>query len=973
MMRHVYLLLGVLCMVSAGLSAGLVDTFDPPVVGVTATQAGSAPGAAVTAGGPSGQYLRLINDTINNQRNRYSYNMTDAGWYGTMTAKFDFAGFSADQPADGFSFAILPTSLYGASGAGPDLSESASATGVIGIGFRTYSGTTNALALHALNREIARYNVNLADVSFRSGTWNQAQLTINSVGPGGNVKLDLIGDVNGVPKTVTVFDRFVFGASGFENRVQFSGRTGGANMSANFDNLNVQYSNPIAALPTVSAPANTLIQDFDSAGTTPFELNPNAASNGPQITTGGPSGNYLRLLKKVGNLNNQIAFDRVASGSFGRVEAEWDFKVETGADGMAFMLYNTGWYGTAGLAGSGNFISGQAANAFGIGFDIYANGSTPPENSTHAISLSWNNVQVYKSDAWDYRNQWNQAKTVIDYVPGGANVTLDLIDSSASTHNIVTNYFIAGMVPMESRAVFGGRTGGANTNWDLDDIQVKWLNQLAQPTAPFHWRGITGDYGTNTLWTNNVLPGGGDHAVIDVGVATSGGRGINGTGSLTVAGTGALNVNGNLEVANGTNNQGTLHLAGDSQTYSSGDFFVANGSGCTGTVTVDDNARLTVNGLHTVIGRGGVGHVVQDGGTVNLKRLFISEFAGSGGSTYTLNDGTLNASDTTNVGRTHQGTFLQTGGTFNSRELYIRNQVEVGASGDPAATATYHITGGTLNVNSDHTVVGRGGQGHFIQEGDSTVNVRRLFVAESAGSNGSTYTMMGGTLNSSRRIEVGRTEAATFTQTGGVVNALDTSEGFSLQVGLGSVAGVYNLEGGTLNVNTITKGSNGQFNFTGGRLQADTVNFALTNTSGTLAPGHSVGTTTINGGYTQLAGGTLEMELTAGGNDLLVVNGPVSLDGELLLLAGYDIPENTRILLIDNVSSDPTTGAFDDLPEGTWFGVPGVTASFAITYTSGTGNDVELTAVPEPASALLLMLAIPAVAARLRRRVRPSC
>ena len=118
----------------------------------------------------------------------------------------------------------------------------------------------------------------------------------------------------------------------------------------------------------------------------------------------------------------------------------------------------------------------------------------------------------------------------------------------------------------------------------------------------------------------------------------------------------------------------------------------------------------------------------------------------------------------------------------------------------------------------------------------------------------------------------------------------------------------------------------------------------------------------------QLAGGTLEMELTTGGNDLLVVNGRVNLDGELLLLAGYDVPENTRILLIDNISSELTTGAFADLPEGTWFGVPGVTASFAITYQGGTGNDVELTAVPEPATMGLLALAAGAMGGYIRRR-----
>ena len=128
--------------------AGLIDTFDPPNSNVTATHAGSSPGPQVLSGGPSGQYLRLVNDGVNDQRNRYSYHMTDSGWYGTMTAQFDFSGYSVDQAADGFSFAVLPTSVYGTSGAGPNLSESANAPGVFGIGFWVYPAGTNHVTVH---------------------------------------------------------------------------------------------------------------------------------------------------------------------------------------------------------------------------------------------------------------------------------------------------------------------------------------------------------------------------------------------------------------------------------------------------------------------------------------------------------------------------------------------------------------------------------------------------------------------------------------------------------------------------------------------------------------------------------------------------------------------------------------------------------------------------------------------------------
>ena len=760
--------------------AGLIDTFDPPNSNVTATQAGSSPGPQVLSGGPSGQYLRLVNDGVNDQRNRYSYHMTDSGWYGTMTAQFDFSGYSVDQAADGFSFAVLPTSVYGTSGAGPNLSESANAPGVFGIGFWVYPAGTNHVTVHWNNREIVRYYVDPAKVNFANGVWHRATLTINSIGPGGNVKLELIGNVNGTPQTVTVFDMYFYGPSGFENRVQFSGRTGGANMDVNLDNIQVTYSNPITPLSSISVPANTLQQDFDHLGTTHFVANQYGSAPGPQVLPGQGVGssrptNYLRLIQQTNNQLNQIAFDRVATGLYQRIEAEWDFSILAGADGGAFALLNTGWEGISGPVSNPSpaWENPWFTTGFAIGFDVYPN--------IYDISLNWAGQEVAKVSSYDYRGtDFRHASAVIDFVSGGANVSLSITAPGGVTTPIFTNYFIPGMTPYESRVAFGARTGGLNTNFDLDNIVVRWLNPVAEPTDPFHWRGITGDYYDNTKWTNNVLPTGNDHAVIDVGVAT-GTVNLQGTGSLTVTGSGGLNAS-SLQVAGAPGTQGTLILSGNAQVVSQGDFFVGNGAGASGNVSIRENARLTVNGTYTVIGRGGLGQVVQNGGTVSLKRLFISEFTGSAGSTYTMNAGTL-----------------------------------------------------TL----------------------------------------------------SQRMEVGRSELGTFTQTGGVVNALAVEaspDDFSIMIGRYG-PGVYNLQGGTLNVGVLRKGSGGQFNFTGGRLNAQRVEFDLTNAGGILAPADTaIGTTTLVGAYTQTAAGTLEIDIESLSHfDTLSVQGNATLAGQVLV------------------------------------------------------------------------------------------
>ncbi len=737
--------------------------------------------------------------------------------------------------------------MYGASGAGPNLAEHANAPGVFGIGFWVYPAGTNHLSVHWDNRQIVRYAVDPAKVNFANGVWNQAKLTINSIGPGGNVKLELIGDVNGTPQTVTVFDKYFYGPSGFENRVQFSGRTGGANMDVNLDNITVSYSNPIASPPTsITPPANTLLQDFDHLGTTHFVANQYGSYPGPQVLPPAGSGrptNFLRLIQQTNGQTNQIAFDRVATGLYSRIEAEWDFSILAGADGGAFALLNTGWEGITGPVSNPSpaWENPRFTTGFAIGFDVYPN--------IYDISLNWDGQEVTKHSAYDYRGSaFRHALAVIEFVSGGANVSLS-IDGTP----IFTNYFIAGMRPYESRVAFGARTGGLNTNFDLDNIQVRWLNAVPEPTDPFHWRGITGDYNTPSLWTNGVLPTGNDHAVINVGVAT-GAVNLQGTGSLTVTGYGGLNVS-SIQVAGAAGTQGALILSGNSQVVSSGDFYVGNGAGSSGTVTIGDSTRLRVNGLHTVIGRGGLGQVQQNGGTVTLKRLFISEFGGSAGSTYTMN---------------------------------------------------------------------------------------------------------GGTLTLSQRMEVGRSELGTFTQTGGVVNALvvePAPDDFSIMIGRYG-PGVYNLQGGTLHVAVLRKGANGQFNFTGGRLNAQQVQFDLTNAGGLLTPADTaIGTTTILGNYTQTAAGALEIDIESLGSfDTVSVQGNAVLAGQVLvdLWGSYSpgLGESFNILTATGTIDITGLTVTGDQPINTrWL--------LNVLDAGGGGQILQLqAAVPEPSSLALAALGL---------------
>lgn len=200
----------------------------------------------------------------------------------------------------------------------------------------------------------------------------------------------------------------------------------------------------------------------------------------------------------------------------------------------------------------------------------------------------------------------------------------------------------------------------------------------------------------------------------------------------------------------------------------------------------------------------------------------------------------------------------------------------------------------------------------------------------------------------------------------------------------GNARGTFNLQGGTLVANTVGKGdgygggTNDQanFNWTGGILHIGTFGsaalpFDLNQDGGTLAPGNSVGTTTIFGNYSQAAAGTLEIEIAgtgAGGTDYDLVNvyGDASLAGwlDVSLLGGFtaDLGDYFDVLT--------TTGSLDiagmsltgDLPNpvfGWWD---------AAVVGGIDGSILRLTAVPEPSGALLALLAVGGLLGFTRRR-----
>jgi hypothetical protein len=144
----------------------------------------------------------------------------------------------------------------------------------------------------------------------------------------------------------------------------------------------------------------------------------------------------------------------------------------------------------------------------------------------------------------------------------------------------------------------------------------------------------------------------------------------------------------------------------------------------------------------------------------------------------------------------------------------------------------------------------------------------------------------------------------------------------------------------------------------------------LTQAGGTLSPGDSPGTMTVTGNYS-LDSGDLFMELdglTAGtAYDQLIVTGDVSLAGDLALDVGFSPSLGDMFTIINNQGANAISGMFS---EGSSISAGGFL--FGINYGGGDGNDVVLTVVPEPSTALLslVMTGLITIAAQRRQRHR---
>ncbi|MBI4938620.1 MAG: PEP-CTERM sorting domain-containing protein [Nitrosomonadales bacterium] len=530
-----------------------------------------------------------------------------------------------------------------------------------------------------------------------------------------------------------------------------------------------------------------------------------------------------------------------------------------------------------GRAGTGTFTQSGGTNTTGaLYLGLYSGGIG--SYNLGAGSLSAGSETIGNSGSGTF-TQSGGTNTVTNTLTLGTN------SGSSGTYNLNGGTFNVGSIAngagVSTFNLDGGTLNFTGTSISLDNFNIGNAS------------GSNGSFTLNTgktLTASNETIGymgvgtftqsGGTHTV-----ATSLTMGKNaGSGGTYTLNGGTLNVN---SIANGAGistfnlDGGTLSLTGSSISLDRS--YIGRASGSNGSFTL--GAGQTFAASFEYIGHSGTGAFTQNDGTNTVDgSLYLGYNSGSSGS-YNLNAGNLSASGSEMIGVYGTGAFTQSGGT-NTADI-----LELGFNS--GSNVTYNLSAG--NLNAAYETIGAMGNGTFNQSGGTNTVSNTIFeLGRDSGGNG-TYDLSGGSL-SARYEVIGSSGTGAFNQTGGT----HTVTGTMTLAAISGSTGTYNLTGGALTVNGgIANNAGGSF-FAGAGTTTTVggtgfVNHGLLGGGGTIAgnvtsdgavgPGSSPGTFSITGDYTQLALGSLSVEIggmVAGSQyDVLNVSGTATLDGLL--------------------------------------------------------------------------------------------
>jgi hypothetical protein len=211
---------------------------------------------------------------------------------------------------------------------------------------------------------------------------------------------------------------------------------------------------------------------------TPVSLVQGGVGAGPTF-----DGTTLTLNTAANDQNNTAAFDVSDPGTKPGANFSFTFRVAAGtvptADGFSFSFANTSNFGSSG--GITPTFPGEEPNAAGIlgfAFDTWNNVEDPGGDGTDLtqIALHYNGALVTAVDdtrllPTPFSIDDGQTHNVV----GSANFAAGTVSLSVDGQSIFNNVAVPGLVPIESRIMFAGRTGGENELVQITALNVSFI------------------------------------------------------------------------------------------------------------------------------------------------------------------------------------------------------------------------------------------------------------------------------------------------------------------------------------------------------------------------------------------------------------------------------------------------------------------------------------------------------------------
>ncbi|MCB1965678.1 MAG: hypothetical protein KDI64_06405, partial [Candidatus Accumulibacter sp.] len=333
----------------------------------------SAP--AVLAGGPSGNFLRLLPGSVTGY-NTIGFTSAGVGVIpATVSVDFDLRISQVNRQGDGIGFAWLNADVWGNSGPAPQFGEEVNLAGSFGVGFDPVNNgeiSDNHVSLHFDGSKVAEFD--LAGFRLDSGDFHHARIVMTAVAGGSRVSVYLTPA--GGSEVAVVEDYFISGMQAYDGRMAFAARNGGWRADNDLDNIRV------AVVPGSAEDLPVL-----ALGTVPVSgtLSASGEVDRYRFSLAGSTRAYFDSLTNNGNLRWSL------TGPRGAVVSGRSFTASDGYQGLSLMDLTAGDYVLSVFGSTG-------AYSFRL-MDMDQGDVLTPDTDTSGTLSPGNETDIYRFDA----------------------------------------------------------------------------------------------------------------------------------------------------------------------------------------------------------------------------------------------------------------------------------------------------------------------------------------------------------------------------------------------------------------------------------------------------------------------------------------------------------------------------------------------------------------------------------------------